>query len=90
MQPSFVTGVVRPPVAAGAHPKEIQDLCGRVSLATTLNVYGHRFESLQQRLAERLNETFRAARASEAAPFGVVDASAFDSGDEREQTGLAI
>ncbi len=50
-------------VAAGAHPKEIQELCGHASITTTLNVYGHLFESLQQRLAERLDETFRAARA---------------------------
>jgi hypothetical protein len=50
-------------VAAGAHPKEIQELCGHASITTTLNVYGHLFESLQERLAERLDETFRAARA---------------------------
>ncbi len=50
-------------VAAGAHPKEIQELCGHRSITTTLNVYGHLFESLQQRLAERLDDAFRAARA---------------------------
>jgi hypothetical protein len=50
-------------VEAGAHPKEIQELCGHASITTTLNVYGHLFESLQERLAERLDETFRAARA---------------------------
>jgi hypothetical protein len=32
-------------------------------VTTTLNVYGHLFESLQQRLAERLDEAFCAARA---------------------------
>ncbi len=46
-----------------AHPKEIQELCGHRSITTTLNVYGHLFESLQQRLAERLDDAFRAARA---------------------------
>jgi len=35
-------------VAAGVHPKEIQELCGHASITTTLNVYGHLFESLQQ------------------------------------------
>ena len=50
-------------VEAGAHPKEIQELCGHASITTTLNVYGHLFKSLQQRLAQRLDETFRAARA---------------------------
>jgi hypothetical protein len=44
-------------------PKEIQELCGHRSITTTLNVYGHLFESLQQRLAERLDDAFRAARA---------------------------
>jgi integrase-like protein len=32
-------------VAAGAHPKEIQELCGHASITTTLNVYGHLFEA---------------------------------------------
>jgi integrase len=45
-------------IAAGAHPKEIQELCGHASITTTLNVYGHLFEGLQDRLAERLAETF--------------------------------
>ena len=44
-------------IAAGAHPKEIQELCGHSSITTTLNVYGHLFESLQDRLADRLGET---------------------------------
>ena len=51
-------------VAAGAHPKEIQELCGHASIGTTLNVYGHLFEALQDRLAERLADTFRASRAA--------------------------
>jgi len=51
-------------IAAGAHPKEIQELCGHASITTTLNVYGHLFESLQDRLAERLGETFLASHAS--------------------------
>jgi integrase len=49
-------------IAAGAHPKEIQELCGHGSIATTLNVYGHLFASLQDRLAERLAETFTTSR----------------------------
>ncbi len=51
-------------IAAGAHPKEIQELCGHASIGTTLNVYGHLFEALQDRLAERLADTFRASRAA--------------------------
>jgi integrase len=51
-------------IAARAHPKEIQELCGHASIGTTLNVYGHLFEGLQDRLAERLGDTFRASRAA--------------------------
>ncbi|MGH2662709.1 MAG: tyrosine-type recombinase/integrase [Actinomycetota bacterium] len=51
-------------VAAGAHPKEIQELCGHASITTTLNIYGHLFESLQERLAERLDVAYRQARRS--------------------------
>lgn len=51
-------------IAAGAHPKEIQELCGHSSIGTTLNVYGHLLEALQDRLAERLADTFRASRAA--------------------------
>ena len=36
-------------------------LLPRGATGLDLNVYGHLFESLQQRLAERLDETFRAA-----------------------------
>jgi integrase len=50
-------------ISTGAHPKEIQELCGHLSITTTLNTYGHLFESLQDRLAERLSETFVASRA---------------------------
>jgi integrase len=51
-------------IEAGAHPKEIQELCGHASITTTLNTYGHLFESLQDRLAERLAETFRESQAA--------------------------
>jgi len=51
-------------IAAGAHPKEIQELCGHASIGTTLNVYGHLLEGLQDRLAERLADTFRTSRAA--------------------------
>jgi integrase len=50
-------------VATGAHPKAIQELCGHASITTTLNTYGHLFESLQDSLAERLGETLARSRA---------------------------
>jgi integrase len=55
-------------IAAGAHPKEIQDLCGHASIATTLGTYGHLFASLHDRLAERLGETFTSSRAAWSRP----------------------
>lgn len=50
-------------ISTGAHPKQIQELCGQRSTTPTLNTYGHLFESLQDRLAERLAETFLGSRA---------------------------
>jgi len=48
-------------VAAGAHPKEIQEMLGHRSITTTLNTYGHLFPQLHERLADRLDETFEEA-----------------------------
>lgn len=48
-------------IAAGAHPREIQELCRHTSFVTTMNVYGGLFESLHARLADRLGEAFRGA-----------------------------
>lgn len=62
-------------IEAGAHPKEIQELCGHRSITTTLNEYGHLFPQLHERLAERLGEGIRAARARsrpDHGPIGVV------------------
>jgi integrase len=54
-------------IAAGAHPREIQELCRHRSFVTTMNIYGGLFESLHDRLAERLGEAFRAAHSATAA-----------------------
>lgn len=48
-------------IAAGAHPKMLQDMLGHSSIAVTLNVYGHLFPSLHDALAASLDEAFRAA-----------------------------
>ena len=50
-------------IAAGAHPKEIQELCRHRSITTTLNEYGHLFPQLHERLAERLDAAARASTA---------------------------
>jgi integrase len=48
-------------IAAGAHPMEIKTRLGHASITTTLNVYGHLFKSLDERLAEALDATHREA-----------------------------
>ena len=52
-------------IAQGAHPKEIQARLGHSSITTTLNVYGHLFPSLDERLAERLDATYRETKAGQ-------------------------
>ncbi|MGH2555820.1 MAG: tyrosine-type recombinase/integrase, partial [Actinomycetota bacterium] len=48
-------------IATGAHPLEIKTRLGHASITTTLNVYGHLFKSLDERLAEELDTTHREA-----------------------------
>jgi integrase len=59
-------------IAAGAHLKEIQEECGHSSITTTMNIYGHLFESLSERTADAMAEMYRAAEA--AAPASKVRA----------------
>jgi integrase len=69
-------------IAAGAHPKAIQARFGHSDIQTTLNVYGHLFESLDQELADGLDK-MRQTRALPSAAVEVDDADfAFDSDDE--------
>jgi integrase len=56
-------------IAAGAHPREIQELCPHTSFTTTMNVYGGLFESLHERLAERLGAAFRDGSQTHAGPL---------------------
>lgn len=48
-------------IAQGAHPKEIQARLGHSSITTTLDRYGHLFPSLDERLKEGLDATYRRA-----------------------------
>jgi integrase len=43
-------------IAAGAHPKAIQERLGHASITTTLNIYGALFPSLDEELAAKLDE----------------------------------
>lgn len=52
-------------IEAGAHPKQIQELCRHRSITTTLNEYGGLFESLHEGLADRLEETIQQTRAGQ-------------------------
>ena len=55
-------------VDLGAHPKVIQEWLGHKSITVTIDVYGHLFPSLNEALAERLDEVFRAAADQPPAP----------------------
>ncbi len=48
-------------IAAGEHPKVIQDRLGHADIRTTLNTYGHSSPDLQQRAGERFGEILSAA-----------------------------
>jgi len=43
-------------IAAGAHPKQIQELCRHRSITTTANEYGGLLEGLHDEIADRLDE----------------------------------
>jgi integrase len=51
-------------IAAGAHPLEIKTRLGHASITTTLNIYGHLFKALDERLAGSLDAVQREAEAS--------------------------
>jgi integrase len=49
-------------IAAGAHPKQIQEEAGHASYNTTMNVYGHLFESLGEQAADAMEAMYQAAQ----------------------------
>ncbi len=53
-------------IATGAHPKQIQEEAGRSSYNTTMNVYGHLFESLGERVADAMEEIYESCLAAPA------------------------
>jgi integrase len=46
-------------IAAGAHPKALQERLGHASIAMTLDRYGHLFPSLGQAVADELDRLGR-------------------------------
>ncbi len=60
-------------IAAGAHPKLIQDMLGHSSVTTTMNVYGHLFDSLHEEVADRLDDAWVSAANHRQAIASVTD-----------------
>ena len=50
-------------IGQGTHPKVIQERLGHASIKTTLDVYGHLYEGLDEAAADALDEAFRRAAA---------------------------
>jgi integrase len=59
-------------IAQGAHPKEIQERLGHSTIQLTFDRYGHLLPSLDGRLREGLDATWRAARGAEVQGAGEV------------------
>lgn len=51
-------------IAAGYHAKQVQEMLGHASIAITMDVYGHLFDTLQEESVGRLDDIARAARAA--------------------------
>lgn len=49
-------------IAAGYHPKAVQELAGHASITLTLDTYGHLFDTLQDAGVERLDAMARGSR----------------------------
>ena len=71
-------------IAQGAHPKEIQERLGHSTIKMTLDQYGHLFPSLEARLTEGLEETFRRGAAASSRP-GADKCQAHDADREPDQ-----
>ncbi len=57
-----------PLTAEGAHAKVIMDRLGHSSITVTLNTFGHLLPSLDGELTDRLDATWRRARAGRVVP----------------------
>jgi integrase len=57
-------------IAQGAHAKEMQELLGRTSIRTTLDVYGHLMETIESQQHERMDAALGADRGTYVARGG--------------------
>lgn len=46
-------------LAAGVHPKVVQELLGHSSISITLDVYSHVLPSMQQEAASKMDDLFK-------------------------------
>ncbi len=46
-------------MAAGVHPKVVQERMGHKTIAMTMNIYPHVLPSMQQEVAEKTDDMFR-------------------------------
>lgn len=63
-------------IAAGAHPKAIQEHLGHRDIQTTFNVYGHLLPSAQEALAAALDGAFAGAEGSSVRSLATADGGA--------------
>ncbi|MFQ5967331.1 MAG: tyrosine-type recombinase/integrase, partial [Acidimicrobiia bacterium] len=49
-------------IAAGVHPKVIQERLGHTSIKTTLDIYGHLYDGLDEAAADTLDDVFERSR----------------------------
>jgi integrase len=70
-------------IGAGYHAKAIQEMLGHASITTTLDLYGHLFDTLQDEAADRLDAIYRAVGEG-----GQVVRMPADGKESTEETGV--
>ena len=48
-------------IAAGVHPKMVQERIGHSTISMTMDIYSHVLPSMQQEVAEKIDEVFKQA-----------------------------
>jgi len=46
-------------MAAGVHPKMVQELLGHSTISMTMDVYSHVLPSMQQEMANKIDDLFK-------------------------------
>ena len=77
-------------IAQGGHAKAIQERMGHSSVTVTLDRYGHLFEGLDERIAERLDAMWRDALAASPRPGRGLEVLPLARGHNRRSRGWAL